>query len=91
MADGSCQEKCHSNVHCPKEHICFSDGTCKLACNIYKQTCPSGQYCHLDHEVCHNFCKSHQECSRGYACYKSQCHKDCFVSDDCGNDQICQK
>lgn len=92
MADGSCQEKCHSNVHCPKEHICFSDGTCKLACNIYKQTCPSGQYCHINHRVCHDSCTSDKSCQKDYKCSNGSCYQKCKSTNDmltCTDKQFC--
>ena len=89
MADGSCQEKCQSNIHCPKEHICFSDGNCKLACHIYKNNCPSGQYCHMDHRVCHDICTSDESCHTGYKCSNGTCYKQCSYSNKCSDKQFC--
>ena len=67
---------------------------CSTACDVsdVKSVCDNDQYCHIDHGICHNFCKSNSECSGGYTCYKSQCYKGCYGgTNDCGQNQYCHQ
>ena len=91
--NGWCDLKCKSDNDCAHEQkICWKS-RCSTTCDVsdVKNVCDKNQYCHIDHGICHNFCKSTYECSRGYACYNSQCYKDCDRSDDCGTNQFCHE
>ena len=91
MADGSCQMKCSSNIHCHDGKVCFSDGSCKHSCQK-KNDCPSGQYCHLNHKVCHDLCTSDKSCTRGYKCSNGSCYQKCKSTNDmltCTDNQFC--
>ena len=88
MADGSCQMKCQSNIHCHEGKVCFSDGSCKHSCQK-KNDCQSGQYCHLDHKVCHDLCTSDDSCTRGYKCSNGSCYQQCSSYKKCSDKQFC--
>ena len=93
MSDGTCLDQCHSNKHCPEGQVCFSDGSCKHSClkngTIDKTGCPDGQYCHLDHKVCHDICTCDESCHDGYKCYNKACYKLCDSSSNCSDEQYC--
>ena len=68
---------------------CF-EGKCLQSCQIDKN-CPSGFYCHLDHQICLKPCVSNIDCQYGYTCQDNKCFKNCGSMKDCGTKQYCNK
>ena len=84
--------KCEDNSDCVNgQEECYKS-KCTKTCDVSKEknVCDKDQYCHIDHGMCHNFCKSNKDCSEGYTCYNDQCYKDCpDGTNDCGRNQYC--
>ena len=85
--------KCESAKDCKsvglEGHNCYK-GKCTESCDG-DSNCNYGEYCHVDHKVCHEFCKSTSDCSGGYTCYDSKCYKDCYGEEECGFEQYCDE
>ena len=88
-----CNLKCTSNDDCENEQEVCWKSKCSKSCDVSKEenVCDKNQYCHIDHGICHKFCKDTRECSDGYTCYNSKCSKSCSGTDDCGKNQYCHE
>ena len=89
---GICENDSDCVTYGYSQKICWKS-KCSTTCDAsdVKNVCDKNQYCHIDHGICHSFCKSTNECSGGYTCYNSQCYKDCYDTDDCGRNQFCHE
>lgn len=84
-----CMHGCRSDQDCLQGLKCHNS-KCLQACQNHRN-CPSTDYCHIDHKVCHNFCIADQTCSRGYKCSSGQCLKPCRSTPNCNANQYCDE
>ena len=91
--NGLCNLKCTSNDDCENDQEVCWKSKCSKSCDVSKEenVCDKNQYCHIDHGICHKFCKDTKQCSNGYTCYNSKCSKSCSGTDDCGKNQYCHE